>query len=345
MSWLLVVLIPLVAFLVGLLLTAALVRYRGRWAILDHPNARSLHVEPRPRSGGIAIVLGLAVGAALLSWTTRDGAWWLALPVLLVAVVSLIDDIRGLPVYARLAVHGAAAIAIVLGGHLSLYRVHFPFWELVLPEWAALAASILYLVWMLNLYNFMDGIDGLAGGMAVLGFGAFAALGWIAAAPGFALLSLCIAVASLGFLIFNFPPARIFMGDVGAGTLGFLAGVFTLWGARAGIFPFWVGVLAFSPFIVDASWTLVRRLATGQKPWQAHRVHAYQRLVQAGWSHRRTTVCEYGVMIMCELSAILVILKENPVFGSAILLAWVAIYFALGISVSIRVRAHRRVQT
>jgi UDP-N-acetylmuramyl pentapeptide phosphotransferase/UDP-N-acetylglucosamine-1-phosphate transferase len=198
---------------------------------------------------------------------------------------------------------------------------------------------------MLNLYNFMDGIDGLAGGMAVFGFGALAVLGWIAAAPGFALLSLSIAVASLGFLVFNFPPARIFMGDVGAGTLGFLAGLLTLWGVRAGIFPFWVGVLVFSPFIVDASWTLLRRLATGEKPWQAHRAHAYQRLVQAGWNHRRTTLCEYGLMIICGLSAILVILQENSFFGSVVLLAWVLLYFVLGISVSLRVRAQKRLST
>ncbi|HET7569591.1 MAG TPA: glycosyltransferase family 4 protein [Gammaproteobacteria bacterium] len=330
---------PIIALLVSALLTARLVRYRGRWAILDHPNARSLHAIPRPRSGGVAIVLGFAAGGGALAATLPGGPLWLAVCVLAVAAISLVDDVRGAPVAARLAVHVAAAAAIVIGGGVALHRLDFPFWELVLPNWLALAGSILYLIWMLNLYNFMDGIDGLAGGMAVLGFGAFAVLGWLAGAPVFAWFSLCVAAATAGFLLFNFPPARIFMGDVGSGTLGFLAGLFTLWGARADVFPFWVGVLVFSPFVVDATWTLLRRTATGEKPWQAHRVHAYQRLVRAGWGHRRTVLREYILMTSCAGSAILVCAYDaNPV-GAAILLGWILIYTMLGIAVTRSVAA------
>lgn len=326
---------PIISFAISVLLTWGLVRYRGRWAILDHPNARSLHEMPRPRSGGLAIVLGLAAGSGTLildSAASRQVG--VALWVALVAIVSFVDDIRDLSVYVRFAVHCAAAIGIVAGGNIVCYQLDFPFWELTLPAWAAMAVSILYLVWMLNLYNFMDGIDGLAGGMAVVGFGALAILGWLASAPIFMAFSLCIATAGLGFTIFNFPPARIFMGDVGASTLGFLAGVFTLWGARDGIFPFWIGVLVFSPFIVDATWTLLRRIAAREKPWEAHRVHAYQRLVQVGWTHCRVTLCEYSLMTSCAASAILLAVEKNPGFGAAVLLIWIVIYSVLGISVN-----------
>jgi UDP-N-acetylmuramyl pentapeptide phosphotransferase/UDP-N-acetylglucosamine-1-phosphate transferase len=334
----------LVAFGLAVLLTFGLTRYRGRWAVLDRPNARSLHADPRPRSGGLAIVAGLAAGGGLfLSTGTAGGAFlWVGLCVLLVAAISFVDDIRDVGVFARLAAHAIAAAVTVLLGDLAFFHMHFPFWELVLPGAVAIAASILYLIWMLNLYNFMDGIDGLAGGMAVIGFGGFAALGGVAGAPVFTVLSLCIALASAGFLVFNFPPARIFMGDIGAGTLGFLAGLFTLWGARAGVFPFWVGVLVFSPFVVDATWTLVRRIVAGEKPWEAHRAHAYQRLVQHGWTHRRTVLCEYGLMTICAGSAILVRAEVNPAFGAGILLAWILIYLVLGVSVSRRVAAAAR---
>lgn len=326
----------IVCFGLSALLTWCLVHYRGRWVILDHPNARSLHEAPRPRSGGAAIVLGLAAGGGVFvsSGPAIGGSLWLGLCVLLVAGISFLDDIRGIPVFVRLAAHAVAAVAIVLAGDLAFYHLDFPFWELALPAWVAVAGSILYLIWMLNLYNFMDGIDGLAGGMAVIGFGAFAVVGALAGASVFAALSLCVALASAGFLIFNFPPARIFMGDVGAGTLGFLAGLFTLWGARAAIFPFWIGVLAFSPFIVDATWTLLRRVVGGEKPWQAHRAHAYQRVVRAGWSHRRTTLWEYALMTICGISAILLNMGDIPFLQTAGLLAWVLIYLGLGIGVT-----------
>lgn len=333
----LVLISPIISFVVSLLLTRWLVAYRGRWAILDHPNARSLHAQPRPRSGGVAICAGLAAGGAVLvaGWAEAPAGWSLfsALCVLLVAAVSLVDDVRDLPALGRLLIHVLAACALVLGGGLFIERLSFPLWDAALPAWLGIGGSILYMAWMLNLYNFMDGIDGLAGGMAVWGFGAYAVLGWIAGDRHFAWLSLCIATASLGFLIFNFAPAKIFMGDVGAGTLGLLAAIFTLWGARDDIFPAWVGVLVFSPFVVDASWTLVRRVLYGEIPWQAHRMHAYQRLVRSGWSHRRVVLWEYVLMTLCAGSAILVSEDKYPVLGVAILSAWSAIYVGLGVFV------------
>jgi UDP-N-acetylmuramyl pentapeptide phosphotransferase/UDP-N-acetylglucosamine-1-phosphate transferase len=180
---------------------------------------------------------------------------------------------------------------------------------------------------MLNLYNFMDGMDGIAGGMAVFGFGTFAVFGLLAGATLFSVLNLIIAAAALGFLVFNFPPARIFMGDVGSSTLGLLAAALSLWGVRDGIFPFWIALLVFSPFIVDATVTLLRRLWRRERIWHAHKTHYYQRLVQAGWGHRKTVLLEYAIMLGCGISA-LWSMRATDEIQMAILIAWILFYFA-----------------
>jgi UDP-N-acetylmuramyl pentapeptide phosphotransferase/UDP-N-acetylglucosamine-1-phosphate transferase len=185
--------------------------------------------------------------------------------------------------------------------------------------------TVLYVVWMVNLYNFMDGMDGFAGGMALFGFAALAILGWRAGDPAFALTAACIAAAAAGFLTSNFPPARIFLGDVGSSTLGLLAAGLSLWGASAGRFPLWVAGLAFSPFIVDATWTLARRISRGERVWEAHRTHHYQRLVLAGWGHRKTVL--RGYVLMAAVAACAVAAPGlSPPQQWLLLLAWAAIY-------------------
>jgi UDP-N-acetylmuramyl pentapeptide phosphotransferase/UDP-N-acetylglucosamine-1-phosphate transferase len=185
--------------------------------------------------------------------------------------VSFLDDVHSLPIAVRLPAHVAAAFAAVLAfamprpGHLvGLGRA---------------ALAVIAIAWMANLYNFMDGADGLAGGMALIGF---AVLAIAAAQSGFtplALAALATSSAAAGFLPFNFPPARVFLGDAGSVPLGFLAGALGAWGAVLGAWPAWFPMLVFSPFIVDASVTLLRRLLAGERVWIAHRAHAYQRLV------------------------------------------------------------------
>jgi UDP-N-acetylmuramyl pentapeptide phosphotransferase/UDP-N-acetylglucosamine-1-phosphate transferase len=185
---------------------------------------------------------------------------------------------------------------------------------------------------MVNLYNFMDGMDGFAGGMAVFGFGAMAVLGWQGGDAGFALANAAIAAAAAGFLLFNFPPARIFLGDVGSATLGLLAAALSLLGSQRGLFPLWVAWLAFSPFIVDATWTLLRRLVRGERVWQAHRSHHYQRLVLAGWSHRRTVSLSYVLMAACAATAVA---GQGMNAGDQLrlLAAWAIIYGLIGYKV------------
>jgi UDP-N-acetylmuramyl pentapeptide phosphotransferase/UDP-N-acetylglucosamine-1-phosphate transferase len=294
--------------------------------VLDHPNERSLHTRPVPRTGGVAILVGMFAGFLIIAIGDQPGFRfaWLTVAVLLVAALSFVDDRRGLSVRVRLLGHVVAAELLVAGG-LYVSAVVLPGIGWHWPAPAGIVLSILYLVWMVNLYNFMDGMDGFAGGMAVIGFGVLALLGGLAGNSAFLAVNLVIAAAVAGFLIFNFPPARIFMGDTGSAALGLLAGGLSLWGARDGVFPFWVAVLVFSPFVVDATATLVRRLWCGEQVWQAHRTHYYQRLVQLGWGHRKTVVAEYLLMLACGASAVLGV-RTGPVGQWVILLGWCLAY-------------------
>lgn len=292
------------AFGVACLMTYVLVR-SSRLRILDHPNERSLHNTPVPRTGGLAIWAGGLVGivVALVSLGGRPEFIYIAAAALLVGVVSFIDDHRHVPVGVRLIAHLIAGGLLLIGG-LMMEVVRLPGIDLHLPSAIGLLLSVLFIVWMINLYNFMDGMDGLAGGMAVIGFGALGLLAY-GGNTSFAALCWAVAAAAGGFLFGNFPPARIFMGDTGASVLGLMAAALSLWGDKAGLFPLWVAVLVFSPFVVDATVTLFRRAWQGERIWEAHCSHYYQYLVQLGWGHRKTVLIEYGLMILCAASAVL----------------------------------------
>lgn len=248
----------------------------------------------------------------------------LAIGALVLAMTAAIDDRTGLSPGMRMAIHLAVAASVAAFG-LRMDSLELPGIEWNLGKWPAGVISVLFLVWMVNLYNFMDGMDGFAGGMAVFGFGALAVLGWQAGHPTFSQLSAIIAAASAGFLVLNFPPARIFMGDVGSATLGFLAGALSIWGVQEAVFPFWVPILIFSPFVADATVTLIKRLVRGEKVWEAHRSHYYQRLVRLGWGHKKTVLFQYLLMLGCAVTAIW------AVHGSAkqqwfAIIGWTAVY-------------------
>ncbi len=279
---------PLLSFLSATLLVGGMLASGlARRLALDQPNARSLHDSPIPRSGGVGLMLAvLACG-----WPVAGPLQSALLLAAGLAGLSLLDDLHGLPAGLRLAGHLGAAAVFALAAA---------------PEGAGLptlAAMMLAIAWMTNLYNFMDGADGLAGGMAVCGFAFLGVAALVAGERPLAMLCFVVAAAAMGFLIFNFHPARIFLGDVGSIPLGFLAGALGLWGVVSGAWPGFFPVLVFAPFVVDASLTLARRAATRQRLWQAHREHYYQRLVRLGWSHRRLALAEYGLMAACGAAA------------------------------------------
>ena len=244
----------------------------GSWlAVADLPNARSLHAQPIPRGGGIAIFSAVylaGVLALLVGLPAGVEVFWLAGGSLMIGVVSYVDDCREVPARYRLAIHVVAAGLLIYGG-VCPFDPYSPGFLWQPGSIAAAVATLLYIVWVINLYNFMDGMDGFAGGMTLVGFAFLAYFGWLQEAWPFFLLSMSIAAASLGFLLFNFPPARVFMGDVGSAPLGYMAAGLSLWGVRDGIFSFWVPVLLFSPFMVDATVTLLQRLIRGENLWQA----------------------------------------------------------------------------
>jgi UDP-N-acetylmuramyl pentapeptide phosphotransferase/UDP-N-acetylglucosamine-1-phosphate transferase len=290
------------AFALSAWLTWRFTRPGSFFHVLDHPNERSLHSNPVPRTGGVAIIAAWLAGTALVT----DGTGPLpliAVTALALALVSFAEDRYGVPRRYRLLAHLGAAAALPAGG-LQVEFLQLGVWTLQAGALVAVGLTLFFIVWMVNLYNFMDGMDGFAGGMGAIGFAALAYSGWLADAQQFALANALLAAACGGFLLWNFPGARIFMGDAGSTTLGFLASAMALWAARDGILPLWASLLIFSPFIVDASVTLLRRLWRGERVWQAHRSHYYQRLVNLGWSHRKTVLRAYLLMAACAATAL-----------------------------------------
>jgi len=329
-----IVIASIAAFVISVALTRRFCDPASRLHVLDHPNERSLHSRPTPRTGGVAIFVALSVAVGL--WSLGAGLassqlYGLGAGAGLVAALSFLDDRKGLPVRVRLPGHLVAAALLVIGG-LFLPGFSLPGLAWYWPEWLGILFSLLFLVWMINLYNFMDGMDGFAAGMAVIGFGTFAVLGYLASNQLFLALNLIVVSAAAGFLWFNYPPARIFMGDTGSSLLGLLAGGLSIWGAREGVFPFWVALLVFSPFIVDATVTLLRRLSRGERVWQAHKSHYYQRLVQSGWGHKKTVLYEYVLMLACGLSALLA-QHLNYQGQVALILFWCLVYPLLMIGI------------
>lgn len=276
----------LLSFAAAFIAVRLLVSRFGRFA-LDQPNARSLHTTPVPRTGGLAVLGGTAVALGFIG----TQLWLPMLLAVILAAVSLYDDVFHLRRRARFVAHLAAAGLLV--------------WYVMSPmNPFEMFLLVLAVVWITNLYNFMDGADGVAGGMTVIGFGAYAIAAWLAGEAALATLCASIAAAALAFLIHNLHPARIFLGDVGSIPLGFLAAALGIVGWRDDVWPLWFPLLVFGPFNGDATVTFLRRLVRRDRVWDAHRDHYYQRIVRMGFGHRRAALVGYAVMTACSVLAL-----------------------------------------
>jgi UDP-N-acetylmuramyl pentapeptide phosphotransferase/UDP-N-acetylglucosamine-1-phosphate transferase len=296
---------------------------------LDLPNERSLHERPTPRGGGLGIAVAIALCGFAVVWVLDAGAPTtdLAVSLTAVAVVSHADDRCSLSPFLRLFVHIAAALWWV-GSAGPMQTLALPGVVIELGPVVGTVVSVLTLVWLTNLYNFMDGMDGFAAGMGVVGFSTVGVLVLGQGMSSFALVAVAAGGGCGGFLCLNFPPAKIFMGDVGSSLLGFLAGALLLGAQSMQALPLWVGLLVFSPFVVDATVTLIRRLVRGERIWEPHQSHYYQRLVRLGWGHKRTVLAEYVIMLACAGSALAVM--RLPVLAQwGMLTLWAAAYVAL----------------
>ena len=292
------------AFFASLGVGGALVRWRNWLPLMDHPNVRSSHSKPKPRSGGIAIAAGLAAACVVL----RPDIGALAVAGAGFFILGLADDLRPVPEAVRLVAQVFLAWLAVRGTGLEVGALGLP-----LGGGGALRGegpAILWIVGFVNIFNFMDGLDGFALAKAVLGGLALFVLGRGAWLP-------VIAAAAGGLLVLNFPPARIFLGDGGSYLLGFALATACL--VRRPDAPFVAFVLPFASFLVDETLTLSRRVCAGEKWYKAHRSHFYQRATNLGLSHRTIMTGDSALTLACSLAALGYLHWEAPPMRWAIL--------------------------
>ncbi len=309
-------------------------------SILDHPNERSSHTTPTPRGGGviaaITILIAFCSGSYFLGVNVPV---WYVIAVALVIIVGWLDDVHSLSFLIRLAVHlGAAALVMIAYGAMPV--LSFPGEVSLTIGAASLILGGLWIVWMTNAYNFMDGIDGIAGLQAIV-----AGIGWFAYGmlsgnrPNAMVFGATIAAASAAFLLFNWQPAKIFMGDAGSSFLGFCLSSFPfvihkgepIADTRALIFS----IVIVWPFVFDSVFTITRRLVRGERVWQAHREHLYQRLVIGGRPHWAMATL-YGAIAALAGTATLFALFGGLSYGALIVFGVLLITFLAVLLLSVK---------
>jgi Fuc2NAc and GlcNAc transferase len=279
------------AFLLALIACDLIRDFAARRALVDHPNERSLHTLPVPRLGGVGIAVGVwgVMGVVLAlqpSVAAKDVLVWFVASVV-TAATGLVDDLRPVSAGVRMVIQLVIALGftLVIGPPAQLVLAEGV--ALSLPVWVTTIVWVVWIVGVLNIYNFMDGMDGLAGAQAI-GGGLAAAVALAAHGhTDLALLAGLLAAASAGFFVHNVGPARIFMGDAGSTMIGFTFAALALAAhARPDPLPLPVIPLALAPFLLDGTFTILRRASRGEAIWKAHRSHLYQRAVTSGQTHR-----------------------------------------------------------
>lgn len=289
---LLLLFIGALSLVVAVLITGFVRELALSHGVLDVPNERSSHTTATPRGGGLSIVISMTVAVAALASlgaVRKELALALLGGGLAVAIAGFMDDRFNLPVRVRLAVHVCAATLSVycLGG---LPPLQFGI-RIFHPGWMGFPLGVFAIVWTLNLFNFMDGIDGIAASEAMfVAFGGALLTLFGTGNNDVRAVGVVAGAASCGFLLWNWPPAKIFMGDVGSGYIGFVAAVLALAAGHSQPFALWVWLILGGVFFVDATVTLLRRAARGARIHEAHRSHAYQWLARRWGSHRRVTL-------------------------------------------------------
>lgn len=277
-------------FATSFFITGAIRRYALARQLMDIPNARSSHSVPTPRGGGVGFVVAFLLALPFLVWagvTDARGALAIGIPGLIVAVLGFVDDHGHVAARWRLLGHfTASVIGLWLMNGLPPVEIAGRVLDL---GWVGNVLAVFYLVWMLNLFNFMDGIDGLASAEAIFIFLGISALHMLQMNLATALIALFLALSVTAFIIWNCPPAKIFMGDAGSGFLGVMVGIIVLVSARSDPDFLWGGLILSGVFVTDATVTLFRRLVAGFKVYEAHRTHAYQHAARKLSSHGKVT--------------------------------------------------------
>jgi UDP-GlcNAc:undecaprenyl-phosphate GlcNAc-1-phosphate transferase len=292
----------LLALAVVLLLTPGVGRFARILGVVDEPgDTRRVHVHPVPRLGGIALLLGIFVPA--LAFLQLDGVYrGILLGAAIATTIGAIDDFRGLPWWAKLGGQLAAA-GVAVGFGVTVDRFTFPgFGSQELPEWMGGAATVVWVVAIMNMVNFLDGMDGLAAGICAIAGSTFAVIGLSLGAPDAALLSAIVAGACFGFLHHNFYPARIFMGDSGALLLGFVLATVSVEGLvkTAALATLVLPLLVLAIPIIDTSFVFAKRLKYRQPLYAADRTHLHHRFMNIGFSQTRAVAYMY---VWCAILA------------------------------------------
>jgi UDP-N-acetylmuramyl pentapeptide phosphotransferase/UDP-N-acetylglucosamine-1-phosphate transferase len=310
--------------------------------LLDVPNERSSHSSPTPRGGGIAIVI-LVLAAVTTAAVLRFPAFSLRITATMVltsaaiALVGFWDDVRSLPARVRLLTQiVAATVATVVIGAIDTIALAAA--ASIDVMWLAVPLTVTWIVGLTNAYNFMDGIDGIAGSQALIAALAWATIGWLSGNALLVVAGIAVAGSAAGFLFHNWPPARIFMGDVGSGFLGFTFAVLMIVAARTEPRAVVAGVLFVWPFVFDTVFTFFKRLYRQENVFEAHRSHLYQRLVIGGATHKAVTTIYAIASSICALAGIL-FYDRYP--AATVLAAAVAAGTAVTIYAMVR-RAERR---
>lgn len=312
------------ALVLSAVLTALLARPLRSWLlardVVDQPGQRRSHQLPTPRGGGLAMASSIAIVLVLFGGISGESLAVLSLTVAL-ALLGWVDDVRDLPVRWRLLFQLLIALAMLaFVGPVTSVRV----FELTLAwPWLWSTLALVAVVWLMNLHNFMDGSDGLAAAQGIWTGLAMGTLMYSRDAGPPALIGFVLAGACLGFLWWNRPPARLFMGDVGSVTVGGLIALLALIGATGGGLSIWLSLIICAVFVVDATATLLRRVGQGAQWYTAHRDHVYQRLIARGWSHARVLVLYAAVNLVIVLPVLLLAIRF-PVWEMTLALMLIA---------------------
>lgn len=313
--------IVLAAGLASLGLQGVLLPFLRRY-LMDVPNGRSSHLAPTARGGGIAVVAGTWLGV-VAGWIAGLPVPWLVAVVALgfFALLGLLDDAHGLGVMPRLSIQVGVALWLAL----------WILWSRTDLVGLSLAGGIvvaaIWLAGFTNAYKFMDGINGISALNAVVAGGWYAYVGWNWDVPQLPAFSLAVAGAAAGFLPWNLPRARVFLGDVGSYAIGMSLASLALWALVAGV-PLWTAFAPLLVYVLDTGWTLARRILSGRPWWEAHREHVYQRLVDGGWSHAHSSLVSAVAALLC-CAAATVTSSVGVIVGALILLIGAGCYLLL----------------
>ena len=326
-----IIIVSIALLVASAFITRQLVKNSHGFAKMDVPNERSSHLTPTPRGGGIAFVATSLVGIFILLLTNtlnKEDLLALGCAGAIVAIAGFLDDrqkISGAMI--RLVLHGIGAIILVVG--VGFPSQIFLFDRTINTGLIGSILGVLYLVWLLNLFNFMDGTDGIAASEAIFVCLAGAILNYhVLSGANHSAAAVVLAASTIGFLLYNWSPAEIFMGDVGSGYLGVMIGGLSLLAAKQQPELLWVWIILLAVFVSDATVTLIRRLLRKQKPHVAHRSHAYQHLAVLFASHAKVSLLVFAINIVWLLPIAFLVANKQLEGTTGVVIAYIPLLIA-----------------